>query len=66
MTCMIASNSELFPSPVLTGVRRRTFSNEPASLPRSLFDFSNEATRRRRVDPSVCPEEDLERWDGLS
>ena len=66
MTCMTASNADLFDPMVFTIVRRRTSDAEPLSVPRSLFDFPSEPSRRRMFDWPIRPEEDLERWDGLS
>jgi hypothetical protein len=66
VTCMTASNSDLFDQMFFTPVRRRTSDAEPLAVPRSLFDFPMEHSRRRVFDWSVRPEDDLERWDGLS
>ncbi len=66
MTCMTASNADLFDPMVFTIVRRRASENKSLPMPRNLFDFPIEPARRRMFDWSLLPDEDLERWDGLS
>jgi hypothetical protein len=66
MTCMIAPSAELFDTMVHSIVPRRRFEAEPLYMPAHLFDFPPEPPRRRKFDVHLSPEEDLERWDGLS
>jgi len=66
VTCMIAPCAELFDTMVHTILPRRPYEPEPLQMPLHLFDFPTEPVRRKKHDVYLSPEEDLERWDGLS
>lgn len=66
MSCVIAPSADLFEPLAFTIVPRRTFELTPERRPRSLFDFLSEPVYRRKLERVREPEEDLERWDGLS
>ena len=66
MTCATARNPGLFDTIIIANVRRLPFKTDRLPTPRSLFDYTRDASRRRPFEYSPRPEEDLERWDGLS
>jgi hypothetical protein len=62
----MTESTELFDTMVQTILPRRAFQAEPLFVPRNLFDFPSEPVPRAIPDLHLLPEEDLERWDGLS
>jgi hypothetical protein len=63
---MTARTADLFATIILPSIRRQTSQTPPLQMPRTLFDFPRDSSRPRAFDFSFRPEEDLERWDGLS
>jgi hypothetical protein len=67
MSCLIApSMSDLFDPVCFVISTRQEFESEPMQMPRTLFDFLTLPARRLKFETVFTPEEDLERWDGLS
>jgi hypothetical protein len=66
MSCMTITDLDLFDPAFLSVVRQNISDAEPLALPLSLFDFPREPARRRKFDMFLRPEDDSERWDGLS
>ncbi len=63
MTCANTIAPTLFDQPFVPDLPRE---HARASAPIDLFDFLPELSRRIRQEFAPRPEDDLERWDGLS
>ena len=66
MSCLIAPSNNLFDQFLFTDVRPRPRERTRPKISSVLFESPGDSIHRTVLEISARPEEDNERWDGLS